>query len=76
MALPMLVGSAECGPSNPLQSLSKRVDQDRGIQQVRETMREYKVPSHSLQNQDFFGLGRTGSSKQVSKEVSPASAVI
>ena len=35
MALPMLVGGgAECGPSNPLQGLSKRFDQDRGIQQV------------------------------------------
>lgn len=36
MALPMLVGGAECGPSNPLQNLSKKFDQDRGIQQVRE----------------------------------------
>ncbi|KXN91039.1 Peroxisomal targeting signal 1 receptor [Leucoagaricus sp. SymC.cos] len=26
-------GGAECGPSNPLQGLSKRFDQDRGIQQ-------------------------------------------
>ena len=36
MALPMLVGGAECGPSNPLQNLSKTFDQDRSIQQVRE----------------------------------------
>ena len=35
MSLAMLVGGAECGPSNPLQSLSKRFDQDRGVQQVR-----------------------------------------
>jgi peroxin-5 len=35
MSLAMLVGGAECGPSNPLQSLSKRFDQDRGAQQVR-----------------------------------------
>lgn len=36
MALPMLIaGGAECGPSNPLQGLSKRFDQDRGLQQVR-----------------------------------------
>ena len=35
MALPMLVGGSECGPSNPLQGLSKRFDQDRGLQQVR-----------------------------------------
>ncbi|KAF8348320.1 hypothetical protein F5887DRAFT_953120 [Amanita rubescens] len=33
MALPMLVGGAECGPSNPLQTLAKRYDQDRGLQQ-------------------------------------------
>lgn len=34
MALPMLVGGgAECGPSNPLQGLSKRFDKDRGLQQ-------------------------------------------
>ncbi|KZP34363.1 TPR-like protein [Athelia psychrophila] len=33
MALPMLVGGSDCGPSNPLQNLSKRFDQDRGIQQ-------------------------------------------
>ncbi|KAG5654403.1 hypothetical protein H0H81_003227 [Sphagnurus paluster] len=33
MALSMLAGGAECGPSNPLQGLSKRFDQDRGLQQ-------------------------------------------
>ncbi|KAF7315501.1 hypothetical protein MIND_00065400 [Mycena indigotica] len=33
MALPLLVNNADCGPSNPLQGLSKRFDQDRGIQQ-------------------------------------------
>ncbi|KAG6837504.1 hypothetical protein H0H93_008429 [Arthromyces matolae] len=33
MALSMLAGGAECGPSNPLQSISKRFDQDRGLQQ-------------------------------------------
>ncbi|KAF8973114.1 hypothetical protein BDZ97DRAFT_1779464 [Flammula alnicola] len=48
MALPMLVGgAAECGPSNPLQGLSKRFDQDRGLQQ------------------DHFGAGRAGSSREV-----------
>ncbi|GBE81024.1 Peroxisomal targeting signal 1 receptor [Sparassis crispa] len=46
MSLPMLVNGAECGPINPLQGLSKRLDQDRGIQQ------------------DFFGAGRAGSSKE------------
>jgi len=29
----MLIGGADCGPSNPLQNLSQRFDQDRGIQQ-------------------------------------------
>ncbi|KAL0578750.1 hypothetical protein V5O48_003248 [Marasmius crinis-equi] len=33
MSLPALVSGADCGPSNPLQSLSKRFDQDRGVQQ-------------------------------------------
>ena len=34
----MLVGGGtECGPSNPLQTLSKRFDQDRGVQQVGQT---------------------------------------
>ncbi|KAF9529189.1 hypothetical protein CPB83DRAFT_869092 [Crepidotus variabilis] len=46
MALPMLAGGAECGPSNALQGLTKRLDQDRGIQQ------------------DFFGTGRAGSSRE------------
>ncbi|KAI0743482.1 TPR-like protein [Daedaleopsis nitida] len=46
MSLPMLVNGADCGPSNPLQGLSKRFDQDRGIQQ------------------DQFGAGRAGSSKE------------
>lgn len=36
MALNALVGgSTECGPANPLQGLTKRFDQDRGLQQVR-----------------------------------------
>lgn len=34
MALPMLVGGADCGPINPLQGLSKELDRDRGLQQV------------------------------------------
>jgi peroxin-5 len=34
MALPMLLNGAECGPSNPLQDLTKRFDQDRAVQQV------------------------------------------
>ncbi|KAJ3724705.1 hypothetical protein C8R42DRAFT_662545 [Lentinula raphanica] len=33
MALPMLVGGTECGPSNPLQGLSKHFDNNRGLQQ-------------------------------------------
>ncbi|KAI0341957.1 TPR-like protein [Trametopsis cervina] len=47
MALPMLVNSADCGPINPLQGLSKQFDRDRGLQQ------------------DHFGAGRAGSSKEV-----------
>ncbi|PCH43796.1 TPR-like protein [Wolfiporia cocos MD-104 SS10] len=46
MSLPMLVNGADCGPVNPLQGLSKRFDQDRGVQQ------------------DHFGAGRAGSSKE------------
>ncbi|KAH8093943.1 TPR-like protein [Cristinia sonorae] len=46
MALPLLVNGADCGPINPLQGLSKRFDQDRGIQQ------------------DQFGAGRAGSSRE------------
>ena len=42
MSLPLLVNGAECGPSNPLQGLSKRFDQDRGVQQV---CRTGSVPS-------------------------------
>ncbi|KAL5528553.1 hypothetical protein ACEPAF_7689 [Sanghuangporus sanghuang] len=33
MALPLLINSADCGPVNPLQGLTKRFDHDRGIQQ-------------------------------------------
>ncbi|KAF8520423.1 hypothetical protein BU17DRAFT_89018 [Hysterangium stoloniferum] len=33
MALRALINDAECGPVNPLQSLSKQFDKDRGIQQ-------------------------------------------
>lgn len=34
MALPMLFNGQDCGPSNPLQGLTKQFDRDRGIQQV------------------------------------------
>ncbi|KAF7979849.1 hypothetical protein HWV62_40599 [Athelia sp. TMB] len=44
MALPMLVGGADCGPSNPLQNLSKRFDQDRGIQQTFRTQATSRGP--------------------------------
>ncbi|KAI6032831.1 hypothetical protein F5J12DRAFT_186651 [Pisolithus orientalis] len=33
MSLSMLVGGSECGPTNPLQGLTNRFDQDRGPQQ-------------------------------------------
>ena len=65
MALPMLVGGgAECGPSNPLQDLSKRFDQDRGIQQVYSSVL-FRVETH-ISNQDHFGAGRVGSTREVS----------
>ncbi|KAH9858748.1 TPR-like protein [Lenzites betulinus] len=55
MSLPMLVNGADCGPSNPLQGLSKRFDHDRGMQQ------------------DQFGAGRAGSSKEAFRsQYSPA----
>lgn len=69
MALPMLIGGgAECGPSNPLQGLSKRFDQDRGIQQVSlSTYFDFLVclTTVSFVEQDHFGAGRAGSSKEV-----------
>lgn len=48
MSLPLLVNGAECGPSNPLQGLSKRFDQDRGLQQVREYDLGHTTDVHSL----------------------------
>ena len=51
MALPMLVGGVDCGPSNPLQNLSKRFDQDRGIQQVR-------AGNHRMHEEYFDSLSR------------------
>ncbi|KZT08362.1 TPR-like protein [Laetiporus sulphureus 93-53] len=56
MSLPLLVSGADCGPSNPLQGLSKRFDQDRGIQQ------------------DHFGAGRAGSSKETFRSQYSAAA--
>lgn len=34
MSLGTLLNNADCGPSNPLQQLSKRLDTDQGVQQV------------------------------------------
>ncbi|KAJ4001589.1 hypothetical protein F5050DRAFT_1683192 [Lentinula boryana] len=48
MALPMLVGGTECGPSNPLQGLSKRFDSDRGLQQ------DYFGPGRARSSQETF----------------------
>lgn len=66
MALPMLVGGADCGPINPLQGLSKELDRDRGLQQVCVScdggFREMMI---NLRLQDHFGAGRAGTSKQV-----------
>ena len=60
----MLVGGAECGPSNPLQGLSKRFDQDRGIQQVNFKKYLYFIRANP-HAQDFFGASRRGLSKDV-----------
>ncbi|CAL1707360.1 unnamed protein product [Somion occarium] len=48
MSLPLLVNGADCGPSNPLQGLSKRFDQDRGIQQ------DYFGPSRAGSSRETF----------------------
>ncbi|KAH8119082.1 TPR-like protein [Phellopilus nigrolimitatus] len=58
MALPMLVNGADCGPVNPLQGLSKRFDQDRGIQQ------------------DQFGTGRAGSSREAFRTAQPTNPAL
>jgi hypothetical protein len=34
MSLATLVNGADCGPANPLQSLTKNLESDRGFQQV------------------------------------------
>lgn len=70
MSLPLLVGGgAECGPSanNPLRSLAKNFDKDRGAQQVR-TISQHSIlpprrPRHPIQ--DLLSLNRAGSSGQV-----------
>jgi hypothetical protein len=60
MALPMLAGGAECGPSNPLQALTKRFDHDRGLQQVcTRTSHVFKILTF---HKDYFGINRAGSS--------------
>lgn len=35
MSLAALVNGADCGPANPLQGLTKNLDTERGVQQVR-----------------------------------------
>ncbi|KIJ49653.1 hypothetical protein M422DRAFT_28020 [Sphaerobolus stellatus SS14] len=55
MALNSLVSGVECGPINPLQSLSKQFDRDRGVQQ------------------DHFGPGRAGPSREVFRKAPQAS---
>ncbi|KAF9219628.1 TPR-like protein [Gyrodon lividus] len=75
MSLSMLVGGAECGSSNPLQSLAKRFDHDRGVQQdfvgasragsSREVFRSQQAPAPELQQDAmrFFGAGPSPSSQ-------------
>lgn len=64
MALPMLVGGADCGPSNPLQGLSKRFDQDRGLQQVSTDV--LSIINTLTATKDYIhSPGRSASSSQV-----------
>ncbi|KAF8628859.1 hypothetical protein AX15_003652 [Amanita polypyramis BW_CC] len=56
MALPLLAGGSECGPSNPLQTLAKRFDQDRGLQQ------DYFGISRAGSSRDTFRTHTTVSS--------------
>ncbi|KAJ7594290.1 hypothetical protein C8J56DRAFT_1160936 [Mycena floridula] len=48
MALPTLFNGADCGPSNPLQGLSKQFDRDRGLQQ------DHFGPSHAGPSRESF----------------------
>ncbi|KAF8518787.1 hypothetical protein JB92DRAFT_2065291 [Gautieria morchelliformis] len=67
MALPALVGGADCGPLNPLQSLSKQFDRDRGVQQdhfgpgrastSRENFRTRSAPAPGLDDAARFFSG-------------------
>ena len=42
MSLAALVSGADCGPLNPLQGLTKNLDSDRGVPQVRTRMYIYR----------------------------------
>ncbi|XP_006460809.1 hypothetical protein AGABI2DRAFT_117731 [Agaricus bisporus var. bisporus H97] len=78
MSLPMLfAGGAECGPSNPLQNLSKRFENDRGVQQdhfgasragsSRDAFRTQTGPVDSDADATrFFSLPSTGAVPQFS----------
>ncbi|THH15137.1 hypothetical protein EW146_g5294 [Bondarzewia mesenterica] len=74
MSLPMLVNGADCGPVNPLQGLTKRFDQDRGLQQVRREHIVVETDSHPHSRahlKDYFGAGRAGPSRETFRTEQP-----
>ena len=58
MSLATLVNGADCGPLNPLQGLTKNLDNDRGLQQVHATENVY--PSDVDERVHRTTLGSTG----------------
>ncbi|KAI0374062.1 TPR-like protein [Pilatotrama ljubarskyi] len=81
MSLPLLVNGAECGPSNPLQGLSKQFDRDRGIQQdqfsagragaSKETFRSQYSPAPGV-NQDAARFFSTSPSPAPALSTAPS----
>jgi len=61
MSLATLVNGADCGPLNPLQGLTKNLDNDRGLQQVHATRNVYLSLTSDV-NEHFHRttLGPTG----------------
>ncbi|KAJ7497473.1 hypothetical protein FB451DRAFT_1386718 [Mycena latifolia] len=71
MALPMLVNGADCGPSNPLQGLSKRFDHDRGLQQ------DHFGPSRAGSSREVFRSQQSaasGAAQEAARFFSPSPA--
>jgi len=60
MSLGTLLNNTDCGPSNPLQQLSKRLDTDRGIQQVTESSGLSQEHSYRYTCMECLTHGRLG----------------